>query len=110
MYSFNNSPDNTFEVLINGESEKKGSLLEDFEPAVNPAKEIDDADDFKPEDWVDEATIADPEAKKVIDIRINNERTVCSISFSPRTGTRTRPSRSSMKRPLNLKDGWMMSP
>jgi hypothetical protein len=52
-------------VLINGESEKKGSLLENFEPPVNPPKEIDDSEDSKPDDWVDEATIPDPEAKKV---------------------------------------------
>lgn len=58
------SPDNTYEVLINGVSEKTGSLLEDFEPAVNPPKEISDPDDFKPSDWVDEAMIADPEAAK----------------------------------------------
>lgn len=59
------SPNNTYNVLINGESDKTGSLLEDFEPAVNPPKEIDDPEDKKPGDWVDEAKIADPEAKKV---------------------------------------------
>lgn len=64
---FVHSPDNTFEILINGESEKKGSLLEDFEPAVNPAKEIDDPEDFKPADWVEESMIADPEAAKPVD-------------------------------------------
>ncbi|KAH9486434.1 116 kDa U5 small nuclear ribonucleoprotein component [Psilocybe cubensis] len=64
LYTLIINPDNTYEVLINGESEKKGSLLEDFEPPVNPPKEIDDAEDFKPADWVDEATIADPDAKK----------------------------------------------
>ena len=52
-------------MLINGESEKKGSLLENFEPPVNPPKEIDDPEDSKPDDWVDVATIPDPEAKKV---------------------------------------------
>ncbi|KAF9524095.1 Calreticulin family-domain-containing protein [Crepidotus variabilis] len=64
LYTLIVNPDNTFEVLINGESEKKGSLLEDFEPSVNPAKEIDDPEDKKPEDWVDEAQIPDPDAKK----------------------------------------------
>lgn len=58
------SPDNTYEVLVNGNSESSGSLLEDFNPPVNPEKEIDDKDDFKPEDWVDEKKISDPEAKK----------------------------------------------
>lgn len=59
------SPDNTFEILINGESSTKGSLLEDFDPAVNPPKEIDDPKDKKPEDWVEQAKIPDPSAKKV---------------------------------------------
>lgn len=59
------SPDHTFDVLFNGESQKNGTLLEDFEPAVNPPKEIDDPKDSKPTDWVDEKQIADPEAKKV---------------------------------------------
>ena len=59
------SPSNqTYEVLFNGESQSTGSLLEDFSPAVNPAAEIDDPEDFKPEDWVDTKRIADPEAKK----------------------------------------------
>lgn len=59
------SPNNTYDVSFNGEGSKTGSLLEDFEPAVNPPKEIDDPEDKKPEDWVDEARIADPEATKV---------------------------------------------
>jgi hypothetical protein len=40
-------------MLIDGEEKKAGSILEDFEPAVNPPEEIDDPDDSKPEDWVD---------------------------------------------------------
>jgi len=64
LYTLIVNPDNTYEVLINGENEKKGSLLEDFEPAVNPPKEIDDPNDTKPDDWVDESTIPDPDAKK----------------------------------------------
>lgn len=59
------SPDNTYEILVNGESNTKGSLLEDFDPPVNPSKEIDDPEDKKPEDWVEQAKIADPSAKKV---------------------------------------------
>ena len=56
---------NTYEIKIDNESKQKGSLLEDFEPPVVPAKEIDDPSDSKPADWVDEAKIADPMAKKV---------------------------------------------
>lgn len=62
---FTSSPNNTYAVSFNGEVEKSGSLLEDFEPPVNPPKEIDDPEDKKPEDWVDEQKITDPEAKKV---------------------------------------------
>ena len=64
LYTLIVNEDNTFEILINGESSKKGSLLEDFAPAVNPEKEIDDPKDSKPDDWVDEARIPDPEAVK----------------------------------------------
>ncbi|ESK96243.1 calnexin [Moniliophthora roreri MCA 2997] len=64
LYTLIISPDNTYDVLFNGESQKSGSLLEDFEPPVNPPKEIDDPEDSKPADWVDEKKIADPEAKK----------------------------------------------
>ena len=60
-----NSPNNTYDVRFNGESHNTGSLLEDFDPPVNPPKEISDPDDKKPEDWVDEQKIADPEATKV---------------------------------------------
>ena len=33
-------------------------------PSVNPPKEIDDPEDKKPADWVDEAKIDDPDASK----------------------------------------------
>ena len=40
LYTLIVKPDDTFQVLVDGESVKTGSLLEDFTPAVNPAKEI----------------------------------------------------------------------
>ncbi|KAM6498822.1 Calreticulin family domain containing protein [Amanita muscaria] len=55
---------NTYDVWVNGESSKTGSLLEDFEPPVNPSKEIDDPEDKKPAEWVDEEKIPDSEATK----------------------------------------------
>jgi len=64
MRSADNSPDQTFEIWINDESVSSGSLLEDFYPAVNPPKMIDDPEDFKPETWVDIAEIDDPDATK----------------------------------------------
>jgi calnexin len=59
------SPDNTYEVLVNDESVKSGSLLEDFDPPVNPSKDIFDPTDSKPADWVDESQIVDTSATKV---------------------------------------------
>ncbi|KAJ5169764.1 uncharacterized protein N7500_002547 [Penicillium coprophilum] len=67
LYTLIVNPDQTFEILINGDSSKKGSLLEDFNPPVNPEREIDDPKDSKPADWVDEVKIADPEATKPAD-------------------------------------------
>ena len=45
----------SYEVLVDGESKKSGSLFEDFEPPFNPPEEIDDPEDKKPEDWVEQA-------------------------------------------------------
>lgn len=57
-------PDNSWDILIDGKSEAKGSLLETMEPPVNPPEYIDDPTDSKPADWVDEAKIPDPDARK----------------------------------------------
>ncbi|EXJ65732.1 calnexin [Cladophialophora psammophila CBS 110553] len=64
LYTLIVKPDNTFEMLIDNKSAKNGSLLDDFSPAVNPLKEIDDPKDKKPDDWVEEARIPDPDAVK----------------------------------------------
>ena len=64
LYTLIVRPDQTYEIKINDESVKSGSLLEDFNPAVNPPEEIDDPNDTKPEDWVDLAKIPDAEATK----------------------------------------------
>ena len=64
LYTLIVRPDNSFEVLIDGESAKAGSLLTDFDPPVNPPKEIDDPTDVKPADWVDDEFIDDPNAVK----------------------------------------------
>jgi hypothetical protein len=64
LYTLMVFPNNTFEILINQKMERKGNLLEDFAPPVNPPEYIDDPSDVKPEDWVDEAMIPDPLAVK----------------------------------------------
>lgn len=56
--------DQTFEILIDQVSARSGSLLTDFDPPVNPPKEINDPEDHKPSDWVDEEFIDDPDATK----------------------------------------------
>ncbi|CAO1629158.1 unnamed protein product [Sympodiomycopsis kandeliae] len=67
LYTLIVEPDNKFEILINGQSKKNGTLLEEFKPPVNPEKEIDDPKDSKPADWVDTPRIADPDATKPAD-------------------------------------------
>jgi len=64
LYTLIVHPNNTFDLWLNGESSKSGSLLEEFEPPVNPPKEIDDPEDKKPADWVDQEKIPDPDATK----------------------------------------------
>ncbi|KAL7274700.1 hypothetical protein RUND412_002372 [Rhizina undulata] len=64
LYTLIVNPDQTFEIRLDGNRVKSGSLLEDFSPSVNPPAEIDDKDDVKPEDWVESARIPDPEASK----------------------------------------------
>ncbi|TDH68387.1 hypothetical protein CCR75_003572 [Bremia lactucae] len=56
--------DNTFEVFVDQKSVKSGSLFENFLPSVIPEKEIDDPEDFKPDDWVNEKKIRDSSAVK----------------------------------------------
>ena len=67
LYTLHVHPNNTFHILINNERTKTGSLLEDFDPPVNPSREIDDPEDKKPADWVDEPKIPDPDAVKPAD-------------------------------------------
>jgi calreticulin len=73
-------PDNTFQVLIDGEEKRAGSIEDSF--TILEPKQINDPAQSKPSDWVDEpqmddpndvkpdgyddipATIVDPEAKK----------------------------------------------
>ena len=64
LYTLAVRPDNTFEILIDGASAMKGDLLKDLEPPINPPKQIDDPEETKPKDWVDEEKIKDPAATK----------------------------------------------
>ncbi|KAI9802201.1 MAG: hypothetical protein M1825_002921 [Sarcosagium campestre] len=64
LYTLIVNPDQTYEIKVDGDRVKNGTLLSDFTPPVNPEKEIDDPKDKKPEDWVDAARIPDPDATK----------------------------------------------
>merc|ERR1712127_556214 len=57
VYTLVIKQDNTYEVLIDGESEKAGSLEEDWDMLA--AKEIKDPEASKPADWVNEKEIDD---------------------------------------------------
>jgi calreticulin len=62
LYTLIIGPDNTFEVLVDNKSVRKGPLDEHFD-FLEP-KTIKDPAASKPSDWVDEAKIADPDDKK----------------------------------------------
>jgi len=53
-----------YEIFIDNESATKGKFEKDFEPPFQPPEEIEDADDEKPEDWVDDEMMDDPDAVK----------------------------------------------
>jgi len=62
LYTLIVKPDNTYEVRIDGEKERSGSLEEDWD--MLPTKEILDPKESKPADWVDAEMIPDPEDSK----------------------------------------------
>jgi len=62
LYTLIVKPDNSFEVKIDGDSVKTGTLEDDFK--ILKPKEINDPEVSKPKDWVDETMIDDPEDKK----------------------------------------------
>lgn len=64
LYTLIIRKDNRFEIQIDQVKIIEGNLLTDFEPPVNPPKTIDDPNDKKPSDWVDEPKIKDPDATK----------------------------------------------
>jgi len=61
LYTMHLKPDGTYEVFFDLESKAKGNLIDDWD---FPKKTIDDPEDKKPKEWVDEKMIDDPEDKK----------------------------------------------
>merc|ERR1739844_220443 len=62
VYRLTVNSDNTVKVDIDEEKIYEGSLKEDWE--LLAAKEINDPDDKKPSDWVDDSMMDDPEDSK----------------------------------------------
>jgi len=62
VYTFIVKPDNTYEILVDGNSKQKGKLEDDWD-LLEPRK-IKDPEQSKPEDWVDDAKMDDPEDEK----------------------------------------------
>ena len=58
--------DNMVKILVDNVEKKSASLLSDtdFKPPINPPKEIDDPNDAKPADWVDDPKMDEPGAAK----------------------------------------------
>merc|ERR1711959_545891 len=62
IYTLVVKPDGTFAMSIDGSEVESGKLVDGWK-FLEP-KEIDDPEDKKPSDWVDEAEMDDPEDKK----------------------------------------------
>jgi calnexin len=62
LYTLAVRQNGTVTVSIDGVVKKTAEMGSDFEPAFQPPKEIEDAEDKKPEDWVDVKKISDPDA------------------------------------------------
>merc|ERR1712032_431792 len=61
LYTLIIKPDGTYEVFFDLESKASGKLIDGWD---FPKESIDDPEDKKPKDWVDETQIDDPEDKK----------------------------------------------
>jgi len=61
LYTFEFKPDGTYSILFDLKEKAAGKIVEDW---AFPKPMIDDPEDKKPGDWVDEKEIDDPEAKK----------------------------------------------
>jgi len=64
LYTLIVEPDNSYKMMVDLTEVNSGSLLKDFNPPINPPKEIVDPNDKKPESWDDRAKIPDPDSVK----------------------------------------------
>jgi len=65
VYTLIVEPDNTYQILIDGEEKSAGSMYDDWEFEL--PKQIKDPSKVKPYDWVDQREIDDPEDIKPAD-------------------------------------------
>lgn len=63
LYTLIIHPDQQFEVRINGDVARAGSLIEPgtFKPSFDAPEEVVDENDTKPDDWIDDPTMPDPD-------------------------------------------------
>ncbi|KAG7212568.1 hypothetical protein KM043_012868 [Ampulex compressa] len=64
LYTLIVQPNNTFEIKVDNKAVNYGSLLDDFDPPVNPPLEIEDPNDTMPDNWDNREKIPDPLAVK----------------------------------------------
>jgi len=76
LYTLVLRPNNTFEVLIDMKSMYNGSFIESFVPAFIEPELINDPNDIKPNNWVDEMFIIDESAVKPDDWDENEPKTI----------------------------------
>jgi len=62
VYTFVLRPDNTYEILVDGDSKASGNIEDDW--SILPPKQIPDPSKSKPSDWQDNKYIDDPEDVK----------------------------------------------
>ncbi|KAJ4766487.1 Calreticulin [Rhynchospora pubera] len=62
VYTLIVKPDATYSILIDNVQKDKGSLYEDWD--ILPPRKLPDTEATKPEDWVEDEYIPDPEDKK----------------------------------------------
>ena len=84
LYTLHVKADNTYTVYFDMEEKASGSLHDDW---AFPKKQIDDPEDKKPSDWVDEKKIPTPRMSSLKDTMIFPKRLQTRRRRSPMTGT-----------------------
>ncbi|KAH9552648.1 hypothetical protein CY35_09G077500 [Sphagnum magellanicum] len=62
VYTFIIKPDASYIILVDNEMRASGSMYTDWD--ILPPRQVEDTDAKKPDDWVDQEYIHDPESKK----------------------------------------------